>query len=111
MVACCVCFFCERARDPRFSAYSEDVQSEARTRFEAHIENPKEGKALPSEYAVPVYKVVLKTGGQQEFDQVCWHSRYIYMMLFKGEPWLVYRWRPVFLFWFSNKITHRVSGM
>lgn len=34
------------------------------------MEDPKEGKALPSEYAVPVYKIVLKSGGQKEFDQV-----------------------------------------
>lgn len=46
------------------------MQKQAQERFAAHIENPKEGKALPSEYAVPVYKIVLKAGGQQEFDQV-----------------------------------------
>lgn len=48
------------------------MQKQAQDRFAAHIENPKEGKALPSEYAVPVYKIVLKAGGQQEFDQVCY---------------------------------------
>lgn len=55
---------------PRFSSDSKQVQSEAKARFDAHVENPKEGKALPSEYAVPVYKIVLKSGGQAEFDQV-----------------------------------------
>lgn len=53
-----------------FSADSPSVQREAQERFQAHIENPKDGKALPSEYAVPVYKIVLKTGGQEQFDQV-----------------------------------------
>eukprot|EP00752_Nemacystus_decipiens_P007190 g6439.t1 len=53
-----------------FSADSAEVQKQAQDRFAAHIENPKEGKALPSEYAVPVYKIVLKAGGQQEFDQL-----------------------------------------
>lgn len=43
---------------------------EAQARFRAHVENPKESKDLPSEYAVPVYKIVLKSGGQREFDQV-----------------------------------------
>ena len=46
----------------RFSADSPEVQEQAQGRFQAHVENPKEGKALPSEYAVPVYKIVLKTG-------------------------------------------------
>ena len=54
----------------RFSADSPEVQEQAQGRFQAHVENPKEGKALPSEYAVPVYKIVLKTGGQRHFDQV-----------------------------------------
>ncbi len=55
---------------PSFAADSPEVQKQAQERFAAHVENPKEGKALPSEYAVPVYKIVLKAGGQQEFDQV-----------------------------------------
>lgn len=46
------------------------MQEQAQRRFAAHIEDPKEGKALPSEYAVPVYKIVLKAGGQEQFDQV-----------------------------------------
>lgn len=43
---------------------------EARKRFDDHLKNPKESKALPSEYAVPVYKIVLKNGGEHEFEQV-----------------------------------------
>lgn len=46
------------------------MQEQAQARFQAHMDNPREGKALPSEYAVPVYKIVLKTGGQRQFDQV-----------------------------------------
>ncbi|CAM9808130.1 unnamed protein product [Ectocarpus sp. 4 AP-2014] len=53
-----------------FSADSTEVQKEAQERFAAHIDNPKEGKALPSEYAIPVYKIVLKAGGQEEYDQL-----------------------------------------
>lgn len=54
------------------------MQAEAQARFRAHVENPKDGKALPSEYAVPVYKIVLKSGGKKEFDSVrrrsCFHG-------------------------------------
>lgn len=35
-----------------------------------HNQNPEDVKALPTEYKVPVMSMVLKAGGQKEFDQV-----------------------------------------
>ena len=54
----------------RFSDESASVVDEARKRFDAHLKDPKDGTALPSEYAVPVYMIVLKNGGEEEFEQV-----------------------------------------
>lgn len=33
-------------------------------------QNPEDVEALPTEYKVPVMSMVLKAGGQKEFDQV-----------------------------------------
>ncbi|CAM9875213.1 unnamed protein product, partial [Discosporangium mesarthrocarpum] len=51
----------------RFSSDLPEVKEQATERFLAHVANPKEQVALPSEYAVPVYKVALKNGGKVEF--------------------------------------------
>ncbi|CAN0362558.1 unnamed protein product [Ascophyllum nodosum] len=53
-----------------FSDESASVVDEARKRFDAHLKDPKDGTALPSEYAVPVYMIVLKNGGEEEFEQL-----------------------------------------
>jgi ERAP1-like C-terminal domain len=42
----------------RFAWKTEEVQAEAKRRFEGHLADPEAG-ALPSEYATPVYAVSL----------------------------------------------------
>ena len=47
-----------------------EVLQEARRRFERICLDPGDVEALPTEYKVPVLGMVLKAGGQREFDQV-----------------------------------------
>ncbi|KAG5192903.1 membrane alanyl aminopeptidase [Tribonema minus] len=53
----------------RFAWDTPAVQEEAKRRFTGHCEDPEAG-SLPSEYAAPVYQIILKSGGTAEFDQV-----------------------------------------
>lgn len=53
-----------------FAYESVDVQKEARARFAAFQNNPEDVKSLPGDMRVPVFKIVLKTGGTTEYDAV-----------------------------------------
>lgn len=52
-----------------FAWDEESVQSEAKTRFEAHCKDVH-SDLLPSDYVVPIYKIILKSGGEKEFNVI-----------------------------------------
>ncbi|CAM9196354.1 unnamed protein product [Chrysoparadoxa australica] len=54
----------------RFAWQAPEVQAEASKRFSAYCSDPSNQVALPSEYVAPVYKIVLKSGGEEEFAKV-----------------------------------------
>jgi len=58
-----------------FCYEEEDIVTEARKRFEAFMSNPDDASVLPSDMKSPVFGIVLKSGGQNEFDTV---KRYFY---------------------------------
>lgn len=43
--------------------------SEARRRFARLLVDPSDVATLPSEYKVPVFKIVISSGGAEEFEQ------------------------------------------
>lgn len=49
---------------------SDATVSEARKRFDAYVANPENAAACPSDYRVSVFAIVLKAGGEAEFDTV-----------------------------------------
>ena len=52
-------------------AYDDpSVAKEAKTRFEAFLENPNDVVSLPSDMRTQVFKIVLKNGGEKEYEQV-----------------------------------------
>ncbi len=53
-----------------YSSKSQEVQTEARTRFTAAYADPNDITSLPADFKTPVYCLVLKTGGKTEFDQI-----------------------------------------
>ena len=57
---------------PNFCATDAAVVGEARRRFDAFVAAPEGdgAKELPAEYQEAVYKLVLKNGGEKEFDQI-----------------------------------------
>ena len=57
---------------PNFCATDAAVVGEARRRFDAFVAAPEGdgAKELPAEYQEAVYKLVLKNGGEKEFDQL-----------------------------------------
>lgn len=54
---------------PAFCAADAGVQAEARRRFDAFVVDPSCAE-LPSEYQQAVFKLVLKAGGEAEFEQL-----------------------------------------
>jgi len=54
----------------RFGGGDPAVVAEARRRYAVWLENPDDTANLPSEYKVPVLKIVLKNGGLKEFEEV-----------------------------------------
>lgn len=52
-------------------AYDDpDVAKEAQTRFKAFQEDANDVKSLPSDMRTPVFKIVLKNGGAEEYEAV-----------------------------------------
>mmetsp|Transcript_10839 Transcript_10839/g.14084 ORF Transcript_10839/g.14084 Transcript_10839/m.14084 type:complete len:887 (+) Transcript_10839:126-2786(+) len=54
----------------RFAGADPGVQNEARRRYDLWLQSPEDTANLPSEYKVPVLKIVLKNGGIKEFEEV-----------------------------------------
>ena len=50
-------------------AASDAVVAEARRRFAALVEAPTDTSILPSDFKVPVMRIVLKAGGEAEYEQ------------------------------------------
>ncbi|GMH85541.1 hypothetical protein TL16_g10260, partial [Triparma laevis f. inornata] len=53
-----------------FSYSEEGVKDEANKRFAKFLEDAADMQALPSDMRTPVFKMVLKNGGQKEFENV-----------------------------------------
>lgn len=53
----------------RFSR-SENTVEEARKRYDAYVANPDDASACPSDYRVSVFSIVLRAGGEAEFNTV-----------------------------------------
>ena len=47
-----------------------EVVAEARRRFELLVEDPGNNAILPSDYKTPVFKIVLRDGGEKEYEQL-----------------------------------------
>jgi puromycin-sensitive aminopeptidase len=53
-----------------FAFDDPSVSKEANDRFGAFLENPNDVASLPSDMRTPVFKIVLKNGGEKEYEQV-----------------------------------------
>lgn len=53
-----------------FAYDDETVAKEAKERFQAFLDDPNDVKTLPSDMRTPVFKIVLKNGGAEEYEQV-----------------------------------------
>jgi len=54
----------------KFCASHPAVSSEARKRYDRWLVSPEDCLNLPSEYKIPVMKIVLINGGEQEFNEI-----------------------------------------
>jgi puromycin-sensitive aminopeptidase len=53
-----------------FCADDEAVSSEAKTRFAKFLEDHSDVESLPSDMRTPVFKIILKTGGTEEYEKI-----------------------------------------
>ncbi len=53
-----------------YNSNSQEVQTETRTRFAAAYADPNDNTSIPTDFAVPVYQLVLKTGGKTEVEKI-----------------------------------------
>lgn len=54
----------------RFCSSDEAVVANARDRFEKFLENPEDVANLPTDSRASVFKIVLKSGGEKEYEQI-----------------------------------------
>jgi puromycin-sensitive aminopeptidase len=54
----------------KFSWNDEAVQAEAKRRFLLQLSDASNSEAVPSDIASPIYQIVLKSGGREEFEQL-----------------------------------------
>lgn len=53
-----------------FAFDDPSIAKEANERFQAFLQNPNDVQTLPSDMRTPVFKIVLKNGGETEYEQV-----------------------------------------